>query len=109
MTIREIRGTPRHYRNHETSFSYQSLIPAAAGTPRCEKPELSFGTGSWRGGFCHAPTRPQRGTSPSPREVFDRTTFPNPHPLDSGLRRNDEWEAGLTSAGAVECGHTRGR
>ena len=25
-------------------------------------------------------------------------------PLDSGLRRNDEWEAELPSAGAVECG-----
>ena len=30
---------------------------------------------------CHARPRPQRGTSPSPREVFDRTTFPHPHPL----------------------------
>ena len=28
-----------------------------------------------RRGFCHAPPRPQRGTSPSPREVFDRATF----------------------------------
>ena len=25
-------------------LSYQSLIPAAAGTPRCEKPALWFGT-----------------------------------------------------------------
>ena len=45
------------------------------GTPRYEKPELWFGTVNWRGGFCHAPPRPQRGTSPSPREVFDRATF----------------------------------
>lgn len=33
------------------------------------------------GGFCHAPPRPQRATSP-------RATFPHPHPLDSGLRRD---------------------
>ena len=32
-----------------------------------------------------------------------------PTPLDSGLRRNDRWDAGTTSAGAVECGHTGGR
>ena len=38
-----------------------------------------------------------------------------PAPLDSGLRRNDEWGAGMTnggagnrSAGAVVCGHSRG-
>ena len=40
-----------------------------------EEPELSFGTANWHSGFCHAPPRPQRGTSPSPREVFDRATF----------------------------------
>ena len=56
-------------------LSYQSLVPAGAGTPRYEKPELWFGTENWHGGFCHAPPRPQRGTSPSPREVFDRATF----------------------------------
>ena len=50
-------------------------MPAGAGTPRYEKPELWFGTANLRGGFCHAPPRPQRGTSPSPREVFDRATF----------------------------------
>ena len=33
-----------------------------------EEPELSFGTAIWHSGFCHAPPRPQRGTSP-------RTTF----------------------------------
>ena len=50
-------------------------MPTAAGTPRYEMPELWLGTANWRGGFCHAPPRPQRGTSPSPREVFDRATF----------------------------------
>ena len=60
-------------------FSYQSLMPAGAGTPRYENSELRFYAATSHGGFCHAP-RPQRGTSPSPREVFDRTTFPNPHP-----------------------------
>ena len=54
-------------------LSYQSLIPASAGTPRCQKLELWLGLANWHGGFCRAPPRPQRGTSPSPREVFDRT------------------------------------
>ena len=113
-------------------LSYQSLMPAGAGTPRYEKPELWFGTANWHGGFSHAPRRPQRGTSPSPREVFDRATFSHsagrpfglvtcfrtnrscrlapgmrdlvievfgcgwchPSPLDSGLRRNDEFGGG---------------
>ena len=48
----------------EPSFSYQSLIPACACTPRYEKLELWVGSANWHGGFCHAPTRPQRGTSP---------------------------------------------
>ena len=56
-------------------LSYQSLIPAGAGTPRYEQQELWFGTANWHGGFCYAPPLPQRGTSPSPREVFDRATF----------------------------------
>ena len=43
-------------------------MPAGAGTPRYEKPELWFGTANRPGGFCHARPRPQRGTSP-------RTTF----------------------------------
>ena len=59
---------------------YQSLMLAGAGTPRYEKPELWFGTAHWRGGFCHAPPRPQRGTSPratsrlGPWAVVVRTT-----------------------------------
>ena len=40
-------------------------MPAAAGTPGYEKPELWFGTANWHGGFSHAPRRPQRGTSPA--------------------------------------------
>ena len=50
-------------------LSYQSLMPAGAGTPRYEIETWSlevFGCG-----WCH------------------------PSPLDSGLRRNDEWGAGL--------------
>ena len=39
-------------------------MPAGAGTPRYENPESWFGTVNWRGGFCHTPPRPQRGTSP---------------------------------------------
>ena len=49
-------------------------MPAGAGTPRYEKPELWHGTANWHGGFCHATPRPQRGTSP-------RATFPSPHPF----------------------------
>ena len=71
-----------------SAFSYQSLIPAVAGTRRCEKLELWLGTANSHRGFCHAPPPPQRGTSPSPRVVFDRTTFPNP--LPSGFRPSPE-------------------
>ena len=39
-----------------------------------------LGTAYWRGGFCHAPPRPQRGTSP-------RATFPPPHPWTPVLYR----------------------
>ncbi len=49
-------------------LSYESQMPAAAGTRRSEKPELWSGNARWPGGFCHARPRPQRGTSP-------RTTF----------------------------------
>ena len=33
-------------------FSWQSLMPAGAGTPRYEKQELWFGTANRHGGFC---------------------------------------------------------
>ena len=59
-------------------LSHQSLMPAGAGTPRYENETWSskvFGCG-----WCH------------------------PSPLDSGLRRNDEWGAGLTSAGRWDSG-----
>ena len=67
-------------------------MPAGAGAPRYEKLELWLGTANWHRGFCHAPPPPQRGTSPSPREVFDRTTFPSPRP--SGFRLSPEWRYG---------------
>ena len=44
-------------------------MPAGAGTRRYEKRELRFGTANWHGGFCHAPPRPLRGTSPR-RYIF---------------------------------------
>ena len=65
----------RHFRGRVRSFSYQSLIPAGAGTPRFENPELRFYAAESHGGFCHAQAQPQRGTSPSPRVVFDRATL----------------------------------
>ena len=52
-------------------------MPTAAGTPRYEKPELWLGTTNWHGGFCDAPPRPQRGTSP-------RATFSPPRLVESG-------------------------
>ena len=45
-------------------LSYQSLMPAGAGTPRCEKPELWLGAANLHGGVCHALPPAQRGTSP---------------------------------------------
>ena len=33
-------------------LSYQLLMPACAGTPRYEEPELWLGTANWHGGFC---------------------------------------------------------
>ena len=61
-------------------LSYQSPMPAGAGTPRYERPELPFHEANSHRAFCHAHSPPQRGTSP-------RATFPRPTPLDSGLRR----------------------
>ena len=51
-------------------FSYQSVVPAAAGTPGYEKVELWLGTENWHGEFCRSPPRPLRGTSP--RATFFR-------------------------------------
>ena len=39
-------------------------MPAGAGTPRYEKPELWLGKANWHGETCYAPSQPQRGTSP---------------------------------------------
>ena len=50
-------------------------MPAGAGMRRHEEPELWLGTSNRHGGFSRAPPRPQRGTSPLPRVVFDRATF----------------------------------
>ena len=36
-------------------LSYQSLMPAGAGTPRYEKLELWLGSANWHRGFCHVP------------------------------------------------------
>ncbi len=72
------------------SFSYQSSMPAAAGTPRYEKPELWLGTTNWHGGFCDAPPRPQRGTSPratfSHSAIDHRFTIRHVSPVESRHR-----------------------
>ena len=62
-------------------------MPAGAGTPRCEKPELWLGTANSHGGFCHAPPQPQRGTSP--RATFSHSAI--------GLQfgRFRRWRAGI--------------
>ena len=46
-----------------------SPMPAGAGTPRYEKPELLFGTANWHCGFRHAPTPTPAGDKP-PRYIF---------------------------------------
>ena len=64
-------------------LSYQSLMPAGAGTPRYENETWSlevFGCG-----WCH------------------------PSPLDSRFRENDELRGGVTSWGTEAFRHTRGR
>ena len=70
------------------SRDVSAWIPAFAGMTSSGGPELWLVTANWHRGFRHAPPPPQRGTSPSPREVFDRTTFPSPHP--SGFRPSPE-------------------
>ncbi len=61
-------------------LSYQSLMPAGAGTPGYEKRELWFGTANRHGVFCCAPPRPLRGTSPratfSHSAIAHRTSSP---------------------------------
>ena len=49
-------------------LSYQSLMPAGAGIPKYEKPELWLGTANLHDGFCHAPPTPA-GDKP-PRYIF---------------------------------------
>ena len=73
-------------------LSYQLSIPAGAGTPRYEKPELWFGTANWRGGFCHAPPRPQRGRPTSPPALHFLIT-PSTIGLQFGTFRR--WKAGI--------------
>ena len=52
---------------------------------------LWLGTANWRGGFCHAPPRPQRGTSP-------RTTLSH-SALGRGstIRHTKVWRAGVVA------------
>ncbi len=77
-------------------LSYQSLMPAGAGTPRYEKRELWFGTANQHGGLCHAPPRPQRGTSPSPPKSSTALHFLIP-PSTIGLQFGTfrRWRAGI--------------
>ena len=67
-----------------------SLIRATAGSPRYEKPELWLGTANWHGGFCHAPPRPLRGTSPratfSHSAIGHRSTIRHVSPVESRHR-----------------------
>ena len=66
------------------------------GTPRFEEPELWLGTASWHGGFCHAPPRPQRGTSP--RTTFSHSARPSDMGLQFGTPRFEEPELWLGTA-----------
>ena len=67
-------------------FSYQSPIPAGAGTPRYEKPELRVQAANSHRGFCHSPPPAPAGDSP-------RATFPSPPswiPAFAGMTGNPE-------------------
>ena len=66
-------GFRSHAQRRVKSFSYQSLMPACAGTPRYENSELRFYAATLHGGFCHAQARPQRGTSP--RATFSHSAI----------------------------------
>ena len=79
-------------RRRVSPFSYQWRMPAPAGMRRHEEPELWLGTSNRHGGFSRAPPRPQRGTSPSPRVVFDRAT------LAAGGTETNEGRGGLCQA-----------
>ena len=72
-------ATETHERDGKHSFSYQSLMPAGAGTPRYEN------WGCWL------------------VEVSWVSLVP---PLDSGFRRNDDWGAGMTKRGPAAFRHT---
>ena len=76
-------------------LSYQSPMPATAGTPRYENPESWFGTVNWHCGFCHAPPRPQRGTSPratfAHSAIDHRFTIRRVSPVESGIEV--DWRA----------------
>ena len=73
-------------------------MPAGAGTPRYEKPEVWLGTANWHGGFCHATPRPQRGDEPLASRSLRPRYIPLPPPLlDSSFRWNDELSGGSLS------------
>ena len=80
------------------SFSCQSFMPVAAGTPNCENPEVWLGTANWHVGFCYAPPRPQRGTSP-------RTTgfWLSPERRNEGPRM-PEWGPRVDVRGGIALG-----
>ena len=71
-------------------LSYQSLMPAGAGTPGFEKPALWLSTANWHGRFCHAPPRPLRGTSPratfSHSAIGHQSTIRHASPVESRHR-----------------------
>ena len=57
----------------------------------------------WAGEFA---VRLERGTSPSPRVVFDRATFPLPLP---GLRPSPEWRIGTVNSATPQPNPSGGR
>ena len=76
-------------------LSYQSPMPAGAGTPRYEKPELWLGTTNWHGGFCDAPPRPSGGQAPALHFLIPPSTiglqFGTFRPLRAGIEV--DWRA----------------
>ena len=107
------RVPPTRTHDGKRLFSYQSLMPVGAGTPKYEKPELWLGPANWHDGFCHAPPRPQRGTSPratfSHSAIDHRSTVRHVSPAES--RDGGRIFVPMTGppVGIRHCGHNRSR
>ena len=71
-------------------LSYESVMPAGAGTPRYEEPELWLGTADWHGGIPATPhPDPSGGQAPALHFLIPPSTIG----LQFGTFRR--WRAGI--------------